>query len=355
MILVESKHLFYREGGSDKVYNVELLETPQKQYVVKFAYGRRGSTLSTGTKTASPTTFEKASAVYGKLIHEKMAKGYCEKEGAGVAFSLGTFAPRKTEFLPQLLNDVDESRLEELINSPEWIAQEKMDGVRRGLIRKGTDVIGTNKKGLSVEISDALTGAILMAGTKDFILDGEAIGDTVYVFDMPDPNLTLAERLGALDKLKLDGKILVKVPTAYTPQQKADLYAKILDEKGEGIVFKKIDSMYKSGRPNSGGDQLKFKFVASATCIVTSINTAGTSIGIAVFDENGNPVPVGNTTVYANSDKVKPGDFVEVKYLYYNPGGALFQPVLLGKRDDVGQEDCTLKQLKPKKQVEENV
>ena len=67
------------------------------------------------------------------------------------------------------------------------------------------------------------------------------------------------------------------------------------------------------------------------------------------------PETVGDTTVYANSDKVKPGDFVEVKYLYYNPGGALFQPVLLGKRDDVGQEDCTLKQLKPKKQVEENV
>jgi len=35
--------------------------------------------------------------------------------------------------------------------------------------------------------------------------------------------------------------------------------------------------------------------------------------------------------------------------LYYFAGGSLFQPVLLGPREDIDIEDCTLKQLKLKR------
>ena len=38
------------------------------------------------------------------------------------------------------------------------------------------------------------------------------------------------------------------------------------------MVFKRIDSPYIPGRPNSGGDQLKYKFVQSASVIVTGKN-----------------------------------------------------------------------------------
>ena len=41
--------LYYREGSSDKVYEA-IIEPQGEGFVVNFAYGRRGSTMSTGTK-----------------------------------------------------------------------------------------------------------------------------------------------------------------------------------------------------------------------------------------------------------------------------------------------------------------
>jgi bifunctional non-homologous end joining protein LigD len=57
---------------------------------------------------------------------------------------------------------------------------------------------------------------------------------------------------------------------------------------------------------------------------------------------------VGNVTVPANQPIPAKGAVIEVKYLYAYPGGALFQPVCLGVRDDVATEACTIAQLKYK-------
>ena len=46
----EKISLYYQSGNSDKVYHVQLEES-DGLYVVNFQYGRRGSTLNTGTKT----------------------------------------------------------------------------------------------------------------------------------------------------------------------------------------------------------------------------------------------------------------------------------------------------------------
>ena len=50
----QSVSLYYREGSSDKEYHVRL-EAKENGYVVNTAFGRRGSTLSTGTKTNTPS------------------------------------------------------------------------------------------------------------------------------------------------------------------------------------------------------------------------------------------------------------------------------------------------------------
>lgn len=42
------------------------------------------------------------------------------------------------------------------------------------------------------------------------------------------------------------------------------------------------------------------------------------------------------------------GSVVEVRYLYAHPGGALFQPVLMGRRDDITAAECKVGQLKYK-------
>ncbi|OBG22753.1 hypothetical protein A5768_23585 [Mycolicibacterium fortuitum] len=56
---------------------------------------------------------------------------------------------------------------------------------------------------------------------------------------------------------------------------------------------------------------------------------------------------VGNVTVPANQNVPQLGDVVEVRYLYAAQiGGALYQPVLLGVRDDVEPAECVVTQLK---------
>src|SRR5271165_2573836 len=71
--------LYYREGSSDKVYQAAI-EPAGNQYVVNFAYGRRGATLTTGTKTSSPVNYYTAKQIYTKLVGGKKAKGYTEGE-----------------------------------------------------------------------------------------------------------------------------------------------------------------------------------------------------------------------------------------------------------------------------------
>jgi bifunctional non-homologous end joining protein LigD len=74
---MEKITLYYKEGSSDKVYQASL-EPKDGGYVVNFAYGRRGTTLQTGTKTQSAVDYGAAKAIYDKLIKEKTAKGYTE-------------------------------------------------------------------------------------------------------------------------------------------------------------------------------------------------------------------------------------------------------------------------------------
>src|SRR6187401_3173748 len=76
MRVVEQARLGFREGKSDKLYEVDLVEVAADQYVVNFRYGRRGSSLRDGTKTPLPVSLDKARAVFSALVAEKTKGGY---------------------------------------------------------------------------------------------------------------------------------------------------------------------------------------------------------------------------------------------------------------------------------------
>jgi|GEM_PF-512938 len=76
MKLIQQCKLFYREGNSDKVYEIDLCELPGQEYLVNFRYGRRGSTLKEGTKTPSAVSFRQAENIFSSLENEKRRKGY---------------------------------------------------------------------------------------------------------------------------------------------------------------------------------------------------------------------------------------------------------------------------------------
>ncbi|AHM62898.1 hypothetical protein D770_23265 [Flammeovirgaceae bacterium 311] len=76
MQIIKDASLFFREGNSDKVYELELQQAGTGEYVVNFRYGRRGTALREGTKTIFPVSLAEAERVYEKLLKEKTDKGY---------------------------------------------------------------------------------------------------------------------------------------------------------------------------------------------------------------------------------------------------------------------------------------
>ena len=350
-VTAERVTLYYREGNSDKVYQAAI-ESKGDQFVVNFAYGRRGGTLSTGTKTGTPVAYETAKRIYTKLVSEKKAKGYTEGEN-GTTYQHAE--KPATRILPQLLNPVEEAEVEQLLRDDNYCAQEKHDG-RHLLVCKEAeeDVTGINKKGLVVGLPETVAGELRTLSSR-FILDGESIGDNYHVFDLLEldgenlRSLPYRVRFARLVNLLLlynaDGKYIRLVQTVFKKVQKTELWERLRRENREGIVFKRLDAPYTPGKPNSGGPQLKFKFVATASVVVTKLNRQR-SVEIGLF--NGRTlVSCSNVTIPANHDIPKVGEVVEVRYLYaYRDSLALYQPVYLGPRDDVEPGECVVQQLK---------
>jgi bifunctional non-homologous end joining protein LigD len=342
--------LYYREGSSDKVYQAAI-EPAGNQFIVTFAYGRRGATLTTGTKTSAPVDYVTAQQIYTKLVREKKAKGYTE--GVDGTPYLHT-DKQASGILPQLLNPIEEAEVELLLRDDNYCAQEKFDG-RHLLVRKQDDHLeGINKKGLLVGLPQTIASDFRQfAGS--FIPDGEAIGDEYHAFDLLELNgenlrpLPYRVRLAALMNLLASAqhRHVHFADTAFTTRQKTELWERLRRGNREGIVFKRLDAPYVPGKPNSGGAQLKFKLVTTLSAVVVQIN-AKRSVELGLF--NGRSlVSCGNVAIPANQKIPVVGTIVEVRYLYaFRESGVLYQPVYLGPRDDVDAGECLVSQLKYK-------
>lgn len=363
--MAEQTTLYYKDGSSDKVYQAQI-EPNGSGFVVNFAYGRRGATLQTGTKTNGPVDLASAKKIYDKLIAEKKSKGY-QPGAAGAPVSVSatvtTAQQTNTGNLPQLLNAIDEDELERLMKDDSFWMQQKFDGKRIIIEKTKFGVIATNRKGLSCGFSSVIEKDIkeitVYRNVENFILDGEMIGDEYFVFDILQlggkdlRDLPYHERhaklLGLIPSI-LNGKYSVKlIFTAYGEGDKRKLYKKLRDEKLEGVVFKKKDSQYRPGRPASGGNQLKFKFVETCSCRVMNKATGkGQSVWLEMLNGSKAWEAVGKCTIPINFSVPTPGKIVEIRYLYAYKGGSLYQPVYLGERDDIYESACVLTQLKYK-------
>lgn len=76
MKLIKQSKLFFKEGKSDKVYEIDLCELSANEFLVNFRYGRRGSTLKEGTKTTAALPLDIAEVLFAELENEKRKKGY---------------------------------------------------------------------------------------------------------------------------------------------------------------------------------------------------------------------------------------------------------------------------------------
>ncbi len=342
--VIESVELRYQEGTSDKVYHASI-ESEGTGYVVNFAYGRRGSALSTGTKTPQALPLAAAESVYRKLVQSKTAKGYRVHSGAERAIPVADNAGRDTGLRPQLPNAVTEKESGMCLRSDMWCAQEKYDG-RRMLVRKGQDgaLTAANRKGQALACPEPVAQAL--AGVRGpFTADGELVGDRFHAFDLlesPQGDLrhsSYSERLAMLEHVlgPVSGAAVEVVPTVFGASAKTAFAEALRGANKEGVVFKDLGACWTEGKQASGGPALKLKFWETCSCVVLRVNAGKRSVELGLGGRG-----VGSVTIPPNHDVPQTGKVVEVRYLYVAAvGGSLYQPVYLGVRDDIDAGECT--------------
>jgi bifunctional non-homologous end joining protein LigD len=136
------------------------------------------------------------------------------------------------------------------------------------------------------------------------------------------------------------------VTSLMTGRTKRQYFNLLQKDNREGVVFKRLDAPHTTGRPASGGSQLKHKFYATASCLVVAINDKKRSVSLAL-SEGDTSVSAGNVTIPPNVAIPRVGAVLEIRYLHaFLQSGALYQPVYLHERRDVLPSECRTSQLK---------
>jgi bifunctional non-homologous end joining protein LigD len=283
-------------------------------------------------------------------VKEKTSKGY-QPDGE----SLSSYAPvakETTGTVPMFLNVVTEDEINKLAKDSNYVFQKKYDGERR-LAFKDESCYGGNRKGQKVSLPNEIIASLSAA--TDIAVDGEIIGTTLYVFDLlrlngkDFKNQPLSKRVSALHEVKF-GKNIVVAETAFSTKEKLEMLASLKEDGSEGIVAKEVNAKYSSGKAASGGPAFKYKFYKTATFKVSDLTKGKRSVQMAVL-ENGKFVDVGAVTIPPNHEVPKVGELIEVRYLYANKGGSVYQPTYLGPRTDLDDEDASVNQLEYKQEV----
>lgn len=255
---------------------------------------------------------------------------------------------------PQLAQSTTIEDLGPFINDDNWVMEQKLDGHRLLLLSPGMDAPPTaltrNGSIYTRKLPKAIQDFRFPEG--EWALDGELVGDTFWVFDLPVaglPHGVLWERRAMLETFLASIRHPFKVvPQARTAEQKIRLATTALADNFEGLILKKADAPYRSGGRTA--EWLKVKFVATADCIVLAVRDDGKEsvrLGLVGGDSK-TIIDVGRASLIGKEKKtpIHQGDVVEVRYLYTGAGGRLYQPTILRLREDKTPPECTVDQLK---------
>jgi bifunctional non-homologous end joining protein LigD len=330
----ETVTLHYEDERSNKIYIATL-----DGDTATFAWGP-----ASGTMQRKVVTGAKAAATFRSKVAEKLAKGYKPAPESTPP------APAKVaEPVPrlQLLNEICEPELLRVCNQDGFWMQEKYDGVRALLQHDATGTRIFARSGKLRIVSRDIAAAL--AAKPAMLIDGELVDGTLCAFDLLEfegidlRGRRYSERLAELESVFAGSQSgIVVVSTARTCPAKLVLLQEVHRRGGEGIVLKRHDAPYSPGRPNSGGPALKFKFVATASVIVSSHHPEHSSVRMALADGT----DVGSCTIPPNKERPPIGAIIEVRYLMAFRGGSLIQAVYLGERDDIERSACSIDQLR---------
>lgn len=234
-------------------------------------------------KTAWRTAIRKAHPDLGGSEDEAARINAAYELCLKLFFTKMTKAGRKdTGLRPQLLTPITEEEAVKYLTDDLWCVQEKKDG-KHGMIKKtGITVIAANKQGLEMSIPASVADAVLqfLIGI-DAVIDGELIGDKFYIFDLLEyagtdyRQYNYNMRYEKLKSLLPNGQFycLILVPMYVGTKEKTDFFFATKAAKKEGVVFKRLDTPFKEGKPEVGGDMVKCKFWATLSAIVDETET----------------------------------------------------------------------------------
>lgn len=330
--------LYCREGSADKEYQLRL-EAADGGYLVNFAFGRRGSPLKAGTKTQAPVAYDSAVKIYDKLLKEKTGKGYTEAE-SGMRYVGTDLESRDSGLSPQLPTAIQPADIVNYELDPDWVGQEKFDGENRMIVVESGSVGGVNRRGLTCPVPAHWDANDIPHANGRTVLCGEDMGSELIAFDIVERDgqcirhLGFATRHAVLEEVaRLAGSPawLKVAPLVTTTHGKRELLRRMVEEDGEGVVYKRANAPFDAGRSLNA---VKHKVQESSTFEVVKVNDQR-SVGIALHDATGSIVQMGNVTVPANHPVPTVGALVEVEYMYRFEGGALMQPKYKGLRTDI--------------------
>lgn len=356
------------EDGRFAFYEVHLIPAGEGVgWHVDCLYGRIGSAPQKTRKTKRPLTYSAAERVFLNAIHAKEKRGYSlimngQSLSSGSAANSSASGRKEKLFSPQLLNPVSLDEFKKHCRSGQFLVQEKHFGRRCGCrwkpsVGDKTPRFGNRKgedtDGVSAVVMDAI--AKLASLNKGFFeLDGELMENRYVIFDVVSykgvdiRTQAFGDRVSTLNELKADlnevgVSAVIHVTETFEPWSGID---EMLDfyRGAEGLVLKRKSSAYVAGRPNSGGDQLKYKYYETTTVRVSRHNQKR-SVGMEML-KGGEWVDVGNVTIAGNAEIPEVGNLIEVRYLHAYDGGSLYEPLFLMVRDDLDESACEYAGLK---------
>lgn len=263
-----------------------------------------------------------------------------------------------TQGLPRFHAVPDEDALQRLIDDPNWLGQQKVDGIRcLATVHPDGRVALTSGNGGPLKNSAAgrrfdqiRDGLSDLAGIfpDPVALDGEIIHDAdipLHAFDV-EADGPFADRHRFLEALvghdRWPAGAVQVVPVAAGKRAKQELREAVLARGGEGIMLKHRNMPYKRGERRRDG--LKAKVTHTADLVVLERGPGngregtGNWMRLGIVDD-GQLVEVGRCSTIGKPHAER-GDVVEVKYLYVGAGGRLVQPSMIRVRDDKAVVDC---------------
>jgi bifunctional non-homologous end joining protein LigD len=247
---------------------------------------------------------------------------------------------------PELLTLVSPEQAAQYILDDHFWLQQKRDGVRLMVRRRGQQIEGWNKQGRPAAVNPSLGRALLSLNVDDFVLDGEFEQRTGYhcwdLLGAEDADLRdqpYSVRYAALQAFAACPALHI-LPSWISAGEKEAMVRELHLRKAEGVVFKDSRVPYRAGRARQ---HYKLKFESSATCRVREVDPVRDRVSVEMLD--------GRTWIEvcglkAANGSLRPGAYIEVKFLYGSAERRLVQPRFARIRDDVSDADCLLAQVK---------